>query len=134
MAMQPSAKQHNVTLQVDDSQAHGDWEATSDASGKVYRYRYSGGNKGGGHVGEKIGDPQTVHIKLAPVGGATNYAISRVDCPVDPHRQLTPTIVSSTQCDIDNKNQKVQQAYYCVFVKQGNSEFACDPMISNLPT
>jgi hypothetical protein len=95
----------------------------------VYQYRFE---PPFGAVRVQVGKPNTVLVRLKAGEG---IALHDLRIESDPYHQLR---VVRDKCGprefvIENENERVQVAYYSIFVKAGDAVLACDPMIFNRP-
>ena len=130
-AASPSSR--SIALDVRDAPSSGadGYTDTTASNGKVYSYKYSGGDKGGGDVTFTGRGAGTVVVHLR----GSRYAIDSVDFPDDPNDQLSDDASASspTSAVIKDKNDTVQTATYKVTVKDSSADATvpCDPKIIN---
>ena len=126
---------HLVTLFVERAKGKIDpddrvWaHVEGDRDRAVYQYRFEPPY---GAVRVQVGKPNTVLVRLKAEEG---IALHDLRIESDPYHQLR---VVRDRCGplefvIENENERVQVAYYSIFVKAGDAVLACDPMIFNRP-
>lgn len=126
---------HQVTLFVERAKGTSDpgdtlWAHVEGGRDRaVYQYRFE---PPFGAVRVQVGEPSTVLVRLKADEG---IALHDLRIESDPYHQLR---VVRERCGpleflIENANDRVQVAYYSIFVKAGDAVLACDPMIFNRP-
>lgn len=132
--MSHGERTHVVTLIVrpaqKDDAPENDWSHVEGGKSRtVYQYRFE---PPFGVVRDDVGAPNTVLVRLKAEKGIELHDL-RIE--TDPYHQLH---VDRGKCGpgefvIRNENDRVQVAYYSIFVRAGDAVLACDPMIYNRP-
>ena len=125
---------HSITLDVRNASSHGQdgYVDTTASNGKVYSYKYSGGDNDTGDVtitGRGNVATVVVHLKSDP-----RYTIDDIKFPEDPGAQLSKgQNPNATTAVIQDKNTEAQTATYKVTVKDATADATvpCDPKIIN---
>jgi len=120
-----------VTLEIQQSSTGvPGYVSTYGSNGKMYVYRFTGGNKKHGNLEFKVGNgAANIHITL---NASSNFAIKDVPIDGNSNGQLTPSVENPTKAKIHNDNTDVLDAYYAVKVADSTvAEIICDPGIIN---
>jgi hypothetical protein len=128
------AGSHSITLDVRNMSSGGadGYVDTTASNGKVYSYKYTGGDNNTGDVTiTGRGQQATVVVHLR---SDARYLIDDVKFPEDPNSQLSKDASPNpTTAVIQDKNTEAQTATYKVTVKDATADATvpCDPKIVN---
>ena len=130
MMLPPPGPDPQVALEVQQSNSGAPGFATTYGSnGRMYIYRFIGGNANRGNFRYKIGDgASNIHITLR---ADPTFAIKDVPVDGNSNGQLTATVENPTKAKIHNANTAELDAYYSVKVVDGTADIYCDPGIIN---